>query len=185
MAEPSGGYFDIFLKVWAIVGPLIAAVASALWSRYIQNGDRNWEHTRDKVRQDREREARIQEHNNTIRKEKYAEVKSGLADFLTSSNEYVRKMSDYMTNPLPERHQAATAANDKFAYSCQIVKLLGNDQISNAATAFWNATFAIPISYSAPQPQDYEEKLHVFRNAQSAFTELAREFLRQMEAGSA
>jgi hypothetical protein len=184
LADPTASGFDTFLKVWAIVGPLLAAVASALWSRHIQIGDREFERTRDIERGEREQTLKRQEHTDTIQKEKYSEAKSGLADFMASSHEYVRKQSDYLTNPLPERYQAATAANDKFVYSCQIVTLLGSDAVASAAINLWNATLAIPKSYNVAQTPDYEDKLRVYRNSRAVFNETARAYLAEFETGT-
>ena len=184
MAASTISGFDTFLTGWAIAGPLLAAIASALWSRHIQIGDREFERTRDRERGERERLLRREKHDDTVRKEKYNEVKAGLADFMASSNEYVRKQSDYLTNPLPERHKAASNANDKFTYSCQIVTLLGTDVIAGAAINLWNATLQIPKSYSVVKPLDYDDKLREYRNARAVFNELARAYLTELETST-
>lgn len=40
MAEPNIMNWDTFFRVWAVIGPLLAGVASALWLRHIQVSDR-------------------------------------------------------------------------------------------------------------------------------------------------
>lgn len=181
MAEQTANNLDAFLKIWAVIGPLIAAVASTMWSRHIQTSDREFELVRDKDREVKERYARDQEYERQIRMQKHDEVKVALADFMASSHEYVRKQSEYLTNPLLDRHQSATAANDKFVYSHQIVTLLGNDALVGKALEFWNATLTIPKSYNTPLTDDYEEKLRVYRSSRAEFNDVARSYLAELE----
>lgn len=174
--------WDTFFRVWAVLGPLLAAAASAVWSRRVQVQDREHEHSRDVERLDRTDAAKKVDHLRTVRLEKYNETKGAIADFMASSHEYVRKQSDYMTDPIPNKHQSASLANDKFVYSCQLVMLLGDEQLSGSATALWNATITIPKSYSTPIDQSYEQKLAIYRSVRVAFNEQARNYLRSLDA---
>jgi tRNA nucleotidyltransferase/poly(A) polymerase len=175
---------DTLLKIWAVLGPLLAAAASAIWLRYVQTADREFEHSGEQERAVRERERRYEEHNRQLRVQKYNEVKAGLADFMASSHEYVRKQSEYITTPLPERHQSASSANDKFVYSFQIVTLLGNSAIASNALDLWNATLVVPKSYNLPIDAQYEEKLRVYRNVRAVFNDAARAYLQELETST-
>ena len=168
---------DTYLKIWAVVGPLLAAGASALWARMTQVKDRDFNVQQELDKEKRQELLKRQEKHETLRKEKYDEIKVGLASFMTSSHEYVRKQSLYVTDPSPEKLKAASEANDKFIYSCQIVILLGDDKLANSAVQFWNATLAIPKSYSIAIDDEYESKLKVYREARMLFNQQARNYL--------
>lgn len=49
MAEPTVNNFDTFLNLWAVLGPLLVAVANAMWSRHIQTSDRKYELSREQA----------------------------------------------------------------------------------------------------------------------------------------
>ncbi|HVS25944.1 MAG TPA: hypothetical protein VHE58_01335 [Burkholderiales bacterium] len=174
--------WDTLLKVWAVLGPLIAAAAIAFWSRHTQVKDRDYEHSRESERLNRADTAKKQDHNRALRVERYNEIKGALADLMASSHEYVRKQSEYITKLTPDMHQAASQANDKFVYSCQLVTLLGDEPLTNAAVALWNATLEMPKSYNIPIDQAYEQKLVVYRDARAEFNDLARKYLNSLDA---
>jgi hypothetical protein len=180
MEDTSSG-FDNFLKVWAVLGPLLAAAASALWSRYTRIKDRDFELKQELDREKRQLILKDQEQSEAQRKEKYNEVKAVLADFMASSHEYVRKQSEYLSNPTAELHQAASTANDKFIFSGQVVTLLGNDVLANSVIQLWNATLTMPKSYNVKVDADYEEKLRVYKEMRAIFNEQARTFLLKLE----
>lgn len=121
--------------------------------------------------------AKKRDHQLAQQLEKCKELKAALASFMASSHEYVRKQSDYWTDPTPEKHQAGSQANDKFLYSGQLVSLLGNESLANTATKLWNATIVIPKSYKTPIDADYELKLVAYRAARAEFDEIARNCL--------
>jgi hypothetical protein len=182
MAEPTANILDIFLKIWVVMGPLLATAVTAVWSRHTQTGDRKFEFERAKEHEARERDKSSQEHERQIRLQKYNEVKAAIADFMASSHEYVRKQSECLSNYLiPERYQAATAANDKFTYSCQVVILLGSNDVASEAIKLSNATVQIPKAYNDPVTPAYERKLEEYRSARAAFTDAARKYLSELE----
>lgn len=172
---------DTFLKIWAVLGPLLAAAASAVWSRHVQVRDRDHEHTREVERLDRADAAKDRDHARAVRLEKFREVKNALAEFMASSHEYVRKQSEYWTDQTNEKHQAASKANDKFIYSCQVVTLLGNEDLAEVAGSLWNATIAMPKSYNVPSDTQYEERLAAYRKARSVFNDSARKYLLSLD----
>lgn len=173
--------WDTFIKVWAVLGPLLAAAASAVWARRIQLNDREHEHSRENERLDRADAASRVDYARSVQRERHNELKKALADFMASSHEYVRKQSEYWTDPVPDKHRAASLANDKFIYSCQIVTLLGDVELADSATTLWNATIALPKSYNTPMDKAYEEKLAVCRAARASFNERARAYLRSLD----
>lgn len=177
--------WDTLIKVWAVLGPLFVAAVSAYWSRRVQLKDREHEHSRELERLERADAAKQFDYSRSVQHERHNELKQALADFMASSHEYVRKQSEYWTDPVPDKHEAASLANDKFIHSCQIVTLLGDTELAESATALWNATIALPKSYNTPIDKAYEEKLAVYRAARASFNEQARAYLRSLDGKEA
>lgn len=178
---PTSLDWDTFFRVWAVAGPLLAAGVSAWWARRNQVYDRDYEHKLELNRLDRADAARNLDHKRAVQAERYNEIKSAIATFMSSSHEFVRKQSDYWTDPTPEKHQAATLANDKFTYSQQTVILLGDEALAGKAIDLWNATLEIPKSYKTPADAEYEGKIAVYRMARMEFNENARTYLSSLE----
>lgn len=168
---------DTLLKVWAVLGPLVAAGVSAWWSRRNQVNDRDYGHSLEMERLDRADTARILDHQRAVRTERHNAIKESLADFMASSHEYVRKQSDWLANPIPEKHQAASQATDTFTYSSQGVILLGDEQLADKAVELWNATLKIPKSYKTPINEQYEQDLDAYKLARADFNTHARRYL--------
>lgn len=172
---------DTYLKLWAVIGPLIAAAASAVWARHIQNSDRRYERTQEiehnlhKVAIAEKQAARNE------RKEKYEELKRAFSDFMASTHEYVRKESLNATNSTPATQKRSLAAYDKLTYSSQLVMLLGDKDVESAAIDFWNATSDIPRPYDAPIDDDYKAKIHTYKAARASFNEVAKKYLAKFE----
>jgi hypothetical protein len=169
--------WDSALKVWAVVGPLLAAGASAAWSHYVRVSDRSHEKELEKERAARASLSERISHLRAYKSARHAELKAALADFMSSSREFVRKQSESLSRPTPENVGAATQANDKFSYSCQLVILLGDQELADAAVTLWNAALVVPRSYSTLSDDAYQETLSVYRNAGAAFNASAKRFL--------
>jgi len=81
--------WDIVLKIWAVVGPLIAGGASAVWARRNQLQDRKYDvdqhkTTRDQLLQDRELDFKFQ----SIASRR-TELRLALTQFVAASNDYI------------------------------------------------------------------------------------------------
>jgi len=166
--------WDYTLRVWAVLGPLIAGAASTLWARRNVVNDR--EYLDNKAI---EKEKRVQLEQQFIRqeitkKERYQELKNACVEFMTSSHYYVRKQSEYLTNTNPELHDHAREANDQFTSSNQRLVLLGNEELSTEAIAFWNATIAIPKSYKTAIDDEYNKKLKEYQSSRTKFNTAAK-----------
>lgn len=79
----------VVFKVWAVIGPLLAAVANALWLRHVQVSDRKREEARELERLNRADAAKKQGQQFARNLEKYNGLKAALANFMASSHEYV------------------------------------------------------------------------------------------------
>lgn len=182
MAEQALSGIDIFFRIWAVVGPLLAGAASQIWERRNKIVDREFEAKRELVKLEKEVDIARQESIEENAKQRYLETKSCYLRFMSSSQEYVRKQSEKMTNPNDmELRAAASKANDEFIRSFQEVTLMSNQAIEEPSLRLYNATLSIPRVFNAPEPEGYDEKLQEYREARSEFNSLAKTHLRKLE----
>lgn len=173
--------WDYVLTIWAVVGPLLAAGISAIWSRRNQVQDRSYQ-----ASLEAEKGRKISDENKRIRDEearqqKYLQLREACIEFMASSHEYVRKQSEYLSQLTPELQRYASEANDRFTYSNQKLILLGDDQLTEASIAFWNATIAIPKSYRTAMDEAYQAKLATYQTSRTEFNQAAKNQLRSYE----
>ena len=181
MSDPLTSNWDIFFRVWAVAGPLLAASASQIWSRRIQVQDRNYETTCKNNEKKQEEEKEKQNLINKISENKYNEIKASYIQFMSSTHQYVRKQAEYLTNPATlGRQEAATEANDLLIKSQQEIILLGTHEVSNAAIDFGNKCISVPKSYKTPITPDYETKLQEYKDSRAKFSLLAKQHLDEL-----
>jgi len=180
MDNPSG--YDIFFRIWAVVGPLLAAAVSAWWSRRIHIQDRDYQRQQELDRESRQASKEHQEQLIAQRKEKYNEVKAALVDYMASSQDFLAKVTESIAFPSTETRQALSIAREKFSISQQIVILLGNNALVSSSIELWNAVNNMPIySPNTPLQEDYAEKVENHQNVRAIFIQQAREFLSSLE----
>jgi hypothetical protein len=166
---------DLLLKIWAVLGPLIAGGASAVWSRRNQIQDREYLENREKIAHENAISEQEKAHKLSLLAENSAELKTAIANFMASANEYVTRQSECLTSPTSEAKLSVRDAFEKFNYNCQIVTLLANEKTANLVTEVWNASLAAPKSYNKPMDEEHLAKLEQFKNAKLSFSQAARE----------
>ena len=166
--------WDYVLRVWAVAGPLLAGAVSAIWSRRNQVQDRNYQNKLQSKKEEKQAEENKRIRSEDARLMKHAELKDACIEFMASSHEYVRKQSEFCTHPSSALQDHAREANDRFVLSNQKVILLGNEELLTASITFWNATIAIPKSYSVPADEEYNTKLRTYQTARSGFNLAAK-----------
>lgn len=205
MTDPNITNWDNFLRIWAILGPLIVAAVSAVWSRRTKIKDREFEKSlemqrieRERSREterleyDRSREIERFEQINTTKKldfkaakqdERYNEAKDACVNFMANSQDYVLKHSDFLTNKTPDLKQASILANEKHNFSYQLVQIIGNDDIKNAASSLMNSSLELLTTYSAiPRNQEkYDNALKAYQAAKSTFSTCSRKYLSDLD----
>lgn len=170
---------DTFLKVWAILGPLLAAAGAAIWTRAVQITDRKWNEQREaRVRAEALQEKEGERARSDLR-ERHNELKHAIVEFLAATFDYVRKESEHISNTAnQELHRLAIDANSRLTSSCQLVVLMLDNDTGNLAIALSNATTSVIINYNVnPMPPEYEQKLAVYRQARNEFVAAARVYL--------
>lgn len=170
---------------WAVFGPLGTAAISAWWLRRNQVKDREHEHALELQRLDRADAAKKLDHQRAVRAERYSEIKDALATFMAGSLEFIRKTSQWMAEPTEDNRQAASQTNDTFGYNFQVVTLLGDEQLSEAAQVLWNETLGVPRSYKNPMDAAYIQKIEACKQARAEFNKHARRYLRSLDVEAA
>jgi len=140
---------DIFLKIWAIVGPLLAATASAIWARRVQLQDRRHEDQRAQTsRLHTIDDGRIS-HLRATRTAARSELRSAASDFISALHEYALCATTAM------RDDASDAASDAFVEARRNLNItygklvvLGDDELSRIATEAIGAAVALPPTSS-------------------------------------
>ena len=169
--------FDTFLKVWAIVGPLLAAAVSAAWARHLQMNDRAHQDKKDEQRHERELLRAKYQAQTERQKIAYDDLKSAISAFLASSHQYALKQSEALSYPTDKNKSDASEALDQFIAHAQIIFLLGDDSLENATTEFWNLASKVPRAYDKGGTEEYEKILDDYKNARIKLTQEGKRVL--------
>ncbi|WP_352340167.1 hypothetical protein, partial [Psychrobacter sp. 16-MNA-CIBAN-0192] len=78
---------------------LLAGAVSAIWSRRNQVQDRNYQNTLQSKKEEKQAEENKRIRSEDARRMKHAELKDACIEFMASSHEYVRKQSEFCTQP--------------------------------------------------------------------------------------
>ena len=173
--------WDYVLRVWAVIGPLLAGAVSAVWSRHNQIQDRDYQNN-----QHSDKEEKKAEESKVIRAEessrkKHEELKDACIEFMISSHEYVKKQSEYLTEESPELHDHAREAHDRLISSSQRIILLGNEKLSRDSISFWNTTISVPKNYKTAITKEYLTILNAYKSARTKFNSTAKSQLEEFE----
>jgi hypothetical protein len=177
---------DTFLKIWAVVGPLLAAAGSALWARHLQLQDRQRLDARENAAIEREDRRKKDERIAQTRQQLHDEARSVIAKFMSSSHLFVRKQTGYLNNLADDdRRKAADLANDDFSHLGQMVVLLADHELENATIDLWNASLALPRPASLAAGDEYTAVLESYRRTRAVFNQQAKRFLAELSRADA
>ena len=168
----------VVLKIWAVVGTLAAAAASAIWSRRVQIQDRTYERSRmtearlDAI-EDRESEFR----RSTLHSHKM-ELRACLSNFVASSNEFAIACVAY-ARAEPTDKAALTILSEtrsSMNKAFQSVAILANDEIASSAMRLLNLAADTPIM-GENIDELREEHTKKYQAARSDLIQLSRKLL--------
>ena len=173
---------DSLLKLWAVIGPLLAAAASAVWSRHTLKQDRQYDDAREKETLARDLASQDRAYLRLKAENQASDLKNAITDFLSSTHEYVRKESLSRTNSTPESIAISVSAYDRLSSAGQAVIVLADDELEEATTEFWNATSEAPRSYTNPADDPYIAAITRYRKARHEFTRQAKRYLLEISS---
>lgn len=156
---------DLFLKIWAIVGPLLTAVVSALWARHIQVRDR--EHQANLAASSRN--AAIEDRNAQFAAERAksyaAEAKAAFSGLLAVVHHYAMANDQKTSSNELALPEAAALLHERYSAAA----LVGNADTSAACYELCRAAARMPMNVDANG---------VFaEDASEAFTKARQEFV--------
>ena len=169
--------WDALLKVRAVIGPLLAAGASAVWSRRNQTQDRTYESTREVEQRTHATSERELQHRHALRTDNYKELKAALANFMVSTNDFMSRQCEWITTPNSDTKAGSLAAIEKFNHHFQLVMLLGEPSTADLAAEVWNTAFAAARSYNMPMDAAQQKLVGAYKSAKLKFTSKARDEL--------
>ena len=137
--------WDIALKIWAVVGPLIAGGASAVWARRNQLQDRKHDLDQQKIARDQSLQDREIEFKRNTLSSRRTELRSAIAQFVAASNDYISLCQNNATihgNADTKRLELETLARLNANY--QTVSILGTAEIASLAKDVLNIATDFP-----------------------------------------
>lgn len=160
-----GGIVDTFLKIWAIGGPLLTAVVSALWARHVQVQDRDHQHsltttTRKAAIEDRNAQFAAERANN------YAgEAKAAFSGLLAVAHHYAMANDEQSAKSGLALAEAGTLLHEKYSAAA----LVGNAATSAACYELCRA--------AARMPENVGENGVFTKEASETFTQARQNFI--------
>lgn len=116
---------EIFLQIWAILGPLLAAVVSALWSRRVQVQDRTYETEQRQIVRKNTLEDRALEFNRERTESDLKELRAAASDFLHLAGEFVDSCMERCSSDVPadnsERCSSTRASLNRSAHHLVLI----------------------------------------------------------------
>jgi hypothetical protein len=170
--------WDVALKIWAVIGPLIAASASAVWARRIQIQDRQYDRKQQELARSQSLEDRHLEFQRSTLHSHKSELRAAIAQFVSATNEFLMACGDNRSESRSaETQRREIEASGKMNAHYQNVILLGTDEIAKCATQLLNLAVDYPTQV-AHEPED-KRKEHTtqYQIAKRALTKAARKLL--------
>ena len=151
--------WDVALKIWAVLGPLIAGGASAVWARRNQLQDRKHDLDQQRIVREQSLEDReIEYRRNTLASRK-TELRGALAQFVAASNDYIVLCQNNATlHGNAETKRLELEASARLNANYQTVSILGTDELTKLAKKILNSATDFP--HVAPKMSDKEKEDH-------------------------
>ncbi|MGQ4658920.1 hypothetical protein [Lysobacter sp. F6437] len=156
---------DMFLKIWAIGGPLLTAVVSALWARHVQVQDRDHQRSLTTTA----RQAAIEDRNAQFTAERAkiyaAEAKAAFSGLLAIAHHYAMANDQQPANSGLALAEAGTLLHERYSAAA----LVGNTATSVACYELCRA--------AARMPENVDENGVFTNEATETFTEARQRFV--------
>ena len=169
---------DTALKIWAVIGPLLAAAISALWSRRVQTQDRQYEKDLQATVRSDEFRAREAEFRRSNTHAQMSELRVAMAHFVAATNAFLMAATDNKSQrrspeTLRLEHEAAETMNLQF----QHVAILSPEPLARLAADLLNIAADFPAMTGPDLERKLQEATDNYARAKSILTKQARELL--------
>jgi len=160
---------NAFLTIWAGIGPLLSAGASAWWSNRNRVADRDWGEAREEERRGRDH---LEEARKFLRVDRNKAInwrRGTFIDFFAGSYDFVWIVQSEKSQEIRESHR------QKFTRAFGVLMLLDMAAIGDEAQAVWNACHTVVGAYPNAAP----EQTQGLSSARAAFAVKAQEIIGQ------
>ena len=139
--------WDVALKIWAVLGPLVAGAASAIWSRRNQIQDREYEKEQQASIRKNDLEDKALEFKRTLITSQKNELRLAITQFVNAANFYIETCQAHHNRGKDEQTEKdQLAALDKLGSHYQVVNILGTDDIASLAKRILNLATSFPLN---------------------------------------
>lgn len=150
--------WDVALKIWAVVGPLLAAGASAIWSRRNQLQDREHDLEQQRISRAQALEDRDLEHKRNTLSSRKSELRIALAQFVAAANDYIHLWQKNSTAIVSaESRRLELDASARLNANYQTVSFLGTEELVSLAKKVLNLATDLPYKVpDLPEPEQMQ-----------------------------
>jgi len=152
--------WDIVLRIWAVVGPLIAGAGSVVWSRRNQIQDRAYSERQQLLARQNALEEKEREFKRSLLTSQKTELRLAISQFVASTNHYLEICQIHHQRGRSENADGEQLdALSKLGGYYQVVNLLGTDQLASLAKRVMNLATDYPINI-VDKPQEQKDEHH-------------------------
>ena len=170
--------WDIALKIWAVVGPLTAAAASAVWSRRNQIQDRAYEGEQQALSRQYAVEDKEREFKRSLLTSQKTELRLALSQFVAAANYYLEICQIHYQRGRDEKTESdQLEALAKLGGYYQIVNILGTEKLASLAKRVHNLATDYPINIVQQQEVHIEGHLQAYLQAKMELAKESRKLL--------
>ena len=167
--------WGIALKIWAVVGPLIAGGASAIWSRRNQLQDREHDLEQQRIAREQSLQDRNSEYKRATIGSRKAELRTAIAQFVAAANDYISLCQTNSTvSRSVETKRLELEASARLNANYQTVTILGTDEISTLAKTVLNSAVDFPSKALGLAGEEQEKYRNTYLLAKRDLSSAAR-----------
>lgn len=137
---------DTFLKIWAIVGPILTAAVSALWARHVQTRDRDYQTDLAKIARQAAIEDRNSQHGAERERLFATEAKSAFSNFLSVVHIYVQDMATAIRDGDAANGIDTSELGRNLHVAYAAAAMVGNADTAKACYSLCSAAAGLPNS---------------------------------------
>lgn len=164
--------WDDFLRVWAVLGPLLVGAIVEVWNRSVRRENQESEAQQREADREFEKEQRRETEYNAANKEHYVELKQSISEELFKALSLI-----YRANFRLDKKGTEEAYED-YGRCHQVVALLADEEVAVKSRAMFNSVSPV-VNYGArDETDDYKKLYATYGIARAEYVAAARKFLK-------
>lgn len=166
-----------WLKVWAVVGPLLTAAASAVWTRYVQRKDREDAVALDREKRDWDAVERSRQHSRDAALAQKAELRAAATRFFACCSTYSNRAGLWLLDAVPVTDAVVFESSEALTNAFSAVMMLADVDLQKKAIALSNATLRMSSVVQENATEEQEQIRDNFQRARLQFVASVRRAL--------